>query len=427
MPSNLLSDIVDTVFSLDKKHFGFSELRQLLVPAKDEIKGYPCVVTQGAHSFAVKVIPLDNHYSLETHPALIELMVLKLLSMYPEETPHVVHHFKEFLAQNNKSSLTLFPLKRMRHDIHDDSLVLVTEFVKGESLDNLVGTAVAPNTSLSDLEWKVIIFGVLWSLAIFQERFLFLHNDCHSGNVLIALSETPSVGVDKYKWYAKKKCTTFTLPATKVSPKLWDFEFSQCYMDDLVPHNEFNDDHDHIPDDFNPHYDTHLFLTSLLELNIPSSVRDFVLSVFPVYLIPSKYLNVPSPAPAEDSIYSDDDRVSEISEADTFYSTNEELHSENDEDENDIEENDIEETDEDSESDISVDESKDPSLLDGGRLTNACYDNVKHLLPTPLHLLFKHPFFEEFRIEGGKDVRDTFRFQSDEGDPNRKTKPWTRF
>ena len=70
-------------------------------------------------------------------------------------------------------------------------------------------------------------------------------------------------------------------------PKLSDFEFATTYDEKLRLKNDFfKQTEDNIPHDFNPYYDMHCFLTSLLNWIIPDRLRELILSLYPEEVLP---------------------------------------------------------------------------------------------------------------------------------------------
>jgi len=283
----------DMTFDPEKANFGFKRMEQLFPVVQDEIKGYPCVAYDKFSDpikFGIKVIPLELKYENSTHPCRIEIALLKefteLVTSYV--TPHITFFFKEMSVSNKKKALTRFPLKSLRKEIFKNSNVLVAEYVPGGSIEEWIQEQ--PN--ITEKQWKFIIFSVAWTLLVLQDSYKFLHNDFHYGNILVDTSIDPT---DKsiYQYELNKndesEPTVFNVQNVGLLPKLWDFEFASTYTDD--PRTRFKNDffketEESIPNDFNPYYDLHCFLTSLLELDIPDRLRDFILSWYPEEVLP---------------------------------------------------------------------------------------------------------------------------------------------
>lgn len=442
---------LNLIFDPKKKHFGFQNAQLLLAPPKNEIKGFPLKVSSTDTDFLIKILPLDLRYPLDSHPSLLEIYVPKLLNQFRTESPHVVHIFNSIFVRNNASALTSYPIKNYHGEIYEESAVLMAEFVNGgcieRYIDKLSNDNVSPKLNklpISESDWKNIIFQILWTIAIFQDKFEFMHNDFHAGNILVQLLDNPKDFV-KYKWYAKRNCITFTLPLSRFQTKITDFEFSQCFVNDnltanLYP-NDFCFDHSDIPEYFNPHYDTHFFLTSLLEFDIPASIRKFIISLFPTYIIPS-FSGASGASP--DSVHSSFSNYTDTQSSDnTFYKTDQDFSLPTPEPEHEPRNDDdslsgsstsrrrhsIDSFDSQSQyTDTDSTQTDEDAYIKRGRLLNDKYDLIKHLLPSPLQLIFCHPFFEEYRTEGSPDiiVQDTFRYHSSHGGDPRKIRklPW---
>jgi hypothetical protein len=239
--------------------------------------------------FAIKVIPLENRYEKHIHPSHLEVTYLKELTALVRNyhTPHIAYHFEHFEVKNNTKALTCFPLKEFRHELFKDTLILVAEFVSGGSLEEWIQTD--ETAVIADGVWKYIIFSIAWTMYILQDKYRLMHCDLHFGNILIdtCISSQDKLPME-YRLNVDGKQRIFHVPQLGVLPKAWDWEFTHTHNDSIkgVYPNRFGAKEDNIPGYFNPVYDLHCFLASLLEMNIPTSVRDFILSLYPPELIP---------------------------------------------------------------------------------------------------------------------------------------------
>ena len=186
-------------------------------------------------------------------------------------------------VRNTQSAITKFPLKLIQKRIFPTCNVLVSEFVPGGSIEDFIDK-MEPSVE----QWRFICFSIIWTLCVLQDKYRFMHNDCHYGNVLIDDSINPednTVLAYKLTLPDTQSCTYF-VKNCGIIPKIWDLEFSNVFRGIKLPFNEFSGNGDSMPHDFNPYYDLHLFLTGLLELNIPQKIRDFILDIYPPELIP---------------------------------------------------------------------------------------------------------------------------------------------
>ena len=135
-----------------------------------------------------------------------------------------------------------------------------------------------------------------------------MHNDFHFGNILI---DTSIKEGGSFKYVINN--TNFYIPNYGFIPKLWDFEYTMVYSNNLACHpNKFvlgplqydsknhktiedldlldlgtNDDPLNVPLQYNEVYDLHYFLTSLLELyDFPNSIKIWIRGLYPEVLIP---------------------------------------------------------------------------------------------------------------------------------------------
>lgn len=291
------------IFDADKINFGFRRMDQLLDVSEDAIKGYPCVAYNrlcDPVKFGVKLIPLENRYPLQDHPCHLEAKVLRAATelVRSGETPHIAYFFDSFNVGNKKKAVVRFPLKALKDEIYSSSDVLVAEYVPGGCVDEWVDEQ--PN--ITEKQWKYVIFSVAWTLHVLQDKLRLHHNDFHCGNVLIDTSIDPC---DKsyYQYVLDKidgESLVFNVQSCGVLAKLWDTEFAASYDEQRTFRNNFyKDNEEDIPHEFNPYYDLHCFLMSLLRLPIPSRLMDFICSIYPKEVIP------PAPELTTQDSYSD--------------------------------------------------------------------------------------------------------------------------
>ncbi len=394
-----------------KKDFSFGRVKGLFPIRDDEVKGFPCIAydtISDVMKFGIKVNPLQSKYPLTEHPTHLEARIMRLLQNRLKETPHITSYFGDRDMPNNCRGLTDFPLKYMSKRIHRTSNVLLTEYVTGGSLDSLWRN---DKLDLTLPRMKYVVFGILWTLAILQDRHQFMHNDCHHGNVLLDTAfDTSEKTYVKYTWKDPKNKVSqeFYIPFPGVMAKLWDFEFANVFRNGgkAIFHNPFTDDHLHIPPGFNRIYDAHYFLTSLLEIDIPDELRHFIMTVYPPELIPKEFVHSheSSSRPISDnSSYtslgssnsntsSSPTESSSVDSEDMYYKTDEEMSSTDDEESSSAD------GDESSSSTDTADTTteSEPVLVDDGRIINTAYPHIDlKRTPTAVSLLF-HPFFAEY-------------------------------
>jgi serine/threonine protein kinase len=291
--------------------FGCTELTQLTkVKNTSEIKGYPFKgrIKSVKIPIGIKVVPNETKYDKKEHPSYLEFMFLKMLTedvLEKNVSPHITYYLGQQKVSNRCRALKVLNLKRLEVEekIRSNSHILLSEYVDGGSLDNWIYNLYEADHEVSDIQWKGIVFQLLYTISVLQEKYRMMHNDFHYGNILMDTSIQKG-GYFVYKWKGK----TFYVPNSGFIPKLWDFEFSMVYdpKSNFYP-NKFvfgahdfdtktqtaralySDDDDaqnNVPISYNEVYDVHYFLTSLLDLYISQEVFDWILSLYPKELIP---------------------------------------------------------------------------------------------------------------------------------------------
>ena len=378
--NSIKNDILHKKIKIDKEavNFGFNSMKQLVkVKNTTQIKGYPFKVDVNSNlSIGLKVVPLDIIYDSNEHPTKLEFLILDFLTencVNNNISPHFVYCLGSNVIINKAKAIEHLNLRKLekKKKIRNYSNIIMTEFIEGESLD----TWVYNSNEISDKQWKIIVFQLIYTILIMQKLYKLNHNDFHYGNILMDTSIKP----ENYFVY-KIDSKLYYIPNTGIIPKLFDFEFAMVYSskipntypnkfilenynydikkhvatlkDDLQDSDESDSDSDfnNVPYNFSEFYDLHYFLTSLLDLYISEELFNWILKLYPSEIIP----------PNEDNT----EESCKNSENDNSYETYSE---------------------------------EDDEFLYKGRLINGVENQFQ--LPTPISLLIDSGFFNEFLIK----------------------------
>ena len=405
------------VFDEGKEKFGLDEFTQLMkVKNTSEVKGYPFKGWKNSDpfKFGVKIVPIETKYDKTNHPCHLESIFLKELTdlvVNKKVSPHITHFLGSFKVSNKCRALKMLNLKKLEVEerIRTHSIVLVSEFVSGGSLDNWIFNQYENDKSITDVQWKAIVFQLIYTIAVIQTKYRMMHNDFHYGNILVDDAIKPG-GYFVYTIDNK----TYYIPNTGVIPKLWDFEFAMAYSNTIegVYPNKFivgkyeydaknhvtivpdqnepintddTDDDCNVPLNYNEFYDLHYFLTSLLDLYISQELFDWIMSLYPEELIPEEELS-------ETGTNTESDTESNDTESNGTESNGTES--------NGTESNGDTDTTVDTTGDTTVDTEGDTEeeemYLVSGRMINGV--EKKFTLPTPLTAL-SHDFFSSFLVK----------------------------
>ena len=292
---SIKSDIDSGILTFDpiKENFGFEFMDQLFDVSEDEIKGYPCICynkISDSLKYGVKIIPLENNFEKDSHPANVEIELLKEFTKLVDDciTPHITYYLASSVVSNKKKALVKFPLKSFREDIYSSCNVLISEYVSGGSIEEWIKQQV----NIEKKHWKYIIFSIVWTLMVLGDRYHFMHNDFHYGNILI--DTDISVKNKKNTQYilttTSNEVLKFNIPNVSINAKVWDLEYSRTFKDHnnfkALTNDFFKEDEEDIPSYYNSYYDLHYFLISILELDIPADIREFILKNYPKEVIP---------------------------------------------------------------------------------------------------------------------------------------------
>ena len=344
--SNISREIRKRRFILDESvpNFGFDKMSLLTkVDNVFQVKGYPMVASKVTSKIlkgvkvGLKIVPIETKYPKDEHPSSLEIIALKELTkeiVCKNVSPHIAYYLGSQKVPNKCKALKFLNLKRLEVEelIRTHSNILISEFIEGNSLDTWVYDIYEDDRTISDEEWRILVFQLVYTLAVIQKKYKLMHNDMHYGNILIDTSLKKEPGqyfvytINGKKYYMKN---------TGYMAKLWDWEFGMVYSDkiqDYYPNKfiigkytfdrkkfitkevELDSDEStefNVPYNYNEIYDLHYFLTSLLDLYISQELFDWIVSIYPDELIPREDS---SDCSSSDNSESELENVSEIKE-----------------------------------------------------------------------------------------------------------------
>lgn len=266
------------------------------------IKPFPFKVTKNSLTYFMKIIPILNEMEkvkntteLNEYESCNEYYIHKkiLTELNLIHVPRLIN--KEcLLIPNDKINIlrkkggndsrktickTLLSVKNnileyTKYDTQPYSIIYATQWVN-ESVDIDTLSEIIPKLSVtedikSDM-WRNIMFQVVYTLYILQKHYKFMHNDFHNNNILI--EETPAGGYYKYE-VELSNCESDTInyyiPNIGYTVKITDFEWSTI---ENHPNPYFEEA---ITDSFSDKTDLFLFVSCLLDCEIPQDLRDFL-------------------------------------------------------------------------------------------------------------------------------------------------------
>lgn len=272
---------------LDSKYNGLTKGKLLKNNTnEDEVKGLPYLCYIEIEPILVKVVPkdLDDHFD----NSYTEIMYLLLLNEFILDTgmspciPALYHYFID--VPNDSKCLSHIPFKKIKkkNKIKETSNIFFCEYFLEKDIDSWVENNYE---EITENHWKSIIFQVIYTLAILQDQFHFMHNDLHPGNILIG-----TVIPDTHLTF-KLHDNVYYVENTGYIAKLWDFEFSNMFKEEYYECKNIVE----FEIGYNPSYDPHVFLKGLLQIeSLPINTRLFIEGLYPqelLYTSSSKIVN----------------------------------------------------------------------------------------------------------------------------------------
>jgi hypothetical protein len=259
------------------------------------------------NDYAVKIVAYPkkanygNVYDIR-RPENAEIMMLRILSYFviTKQTPHIVlpvgtfnTNIKPFLSLSDKQYVNSkkydeFLKKYKKGDYHSNVSVLISEWANGSDLLEFLRKNYK---DLKSLDWKVIFFQLISTLAIIQVKYpSFRHNDLKANNILVHHIPKSDGRRNLFKYNVNGK--KYGIPNIGFQIKIWDFDFA-CIpgiVDNLKVSADWTDKINVKPEE-NKYYDLHYFFSTLTkkgffpqfwsEPEIPEKIRSFVKRVIP--------------------------------------------------------------------------------------------------------------------------------------------------
>jgi hypothetical protein len=261
------------------------------------IKPFPFKVTKNNKTFFMKIIPVLNEMekvtpltSLETYSSCNEYYIHKKIidELNLIHVPKLLNN-ECYLLSNDKINIlrtsgnrrtickTLMNVKKCiieysKYDTQPYSIMYATQWIN-ESIDIDTLSEIIPKLSISNEQksdiWRNIIFQVLYTLYILQKKYKFMHNDFHNNNILI--EETTPGGYYKYEIEGLNgEVINYYIPNIGYIVKITDFEWATI---ENYPNSYFEEQ---IVDTFCDKIDLFLFVSCLLDCDIPSDLQGLI-------------------------------------------------------------------------------------------------------------------------------------------------------
>jgi hypothetical protein len=242
---------------------------------------------------AFRIMGISTHYpNNDQHPVNFEILLYHKLNKLVDKdiTPHIVYLYKSIVCDfddvlgNYNENITYKIKSEIKKGHLDNKInILMLEF---GSLGTILGFIKKRLSKLID--FKVLFFQVISTLVTIQYHIPnFIHGDLHCKNTIIQrelygylLNELKG-GKPKYIKY-KIFEKDFYIPWTGFTAKIFDFDLSNCNELKNAKMEENYIKRCGLTGDYNPVFDYHLFLNSLMHdkdkynnPNIPTEVFDF--------------------------------------------------------------------------------------------------------------------------------------------------------
>lgn len=247
----------------------------------------------------LKIIPKlksDLHGLPEVgHPANAEKRLLKLFTkelVLKNITPNIAIYYSGMECniysekiQHLPESYNIANLRPMNGKVK----MIFAEYIEGLGFADFIRTYFSKkNASGSESISKLqsILFQLLFTLLILQERYNFMHNDLHGQNVL--LKRTYNKKSDRKYWVYNLNKRKYYVPDLGFQVKLWDFDFSRTFKGKIIKNTKVDSGYYlkyGIVSEFNYAYDYFYLLSEIKRIN-SKKLKDFLKRIG-IFRVPS--------------------------------------------------------------------------------------------------------------------------------------------
>lgn len=282
----------------DLPHFGAKSLERLFIDKYSDVenqKRSPILFKliykskRDGPAYFAKMVGLEKERGKvhHHHPGFIERDFLRLIrqeQLLQRNTPFLPALIADVECPATAVACRALPTRLPAQQIWNHMVVTMIPFYDAVDIYSFVETESVENI-------RQILFAVMWTLMILQDKYQFVHNDLHGYNVLARKHVLP---LPPRQFKLGENCV-FKLPSSSFEPMIIDFEHCDIHKPELdFPLNQ-NGKHYNAsqtnPDFFDPHCDLHNFITSILMIeSAPKEINDFLMSLYPTPLYPLQVL-----------------------------------------------------------------------------------------------------------------------------------------
>ena len=258
----------------------------------------------GKHKFALKVTAYkktgDNGNNIANikRPENVELRMSSILSSFVLDgyTPHInvcigycLCDIKEFICHpdvplSDKHKYSVFLQNYEKKQFEENVLVTISEWANAGDLHEFLKEN---HKDMTKLQWKIILFQVIFTLHIIHCKFPnFRHNDLKINNVLVNY-EGKYKNTNKKATYIATNNLHFSIPLnTCISSKIMDFDFSciEKYVENEKVNTKWTDKIN-VNKQENKYYDIFFFFKTLTlyidKAYIPDEILSFIYEIIP--------------------------------------------------------------------------------------------------------------------------------------------------
>jgi hypothetical protein len=263
---------IDKLIKFNEENLGFKDCKLLIKKIPSELRGVPYVYYNKLSEnikYSIKFIPIlgGDEYDTPECKLLREFSKLNLINI-----PFYFGNYKLNINSNKIKKQHNFEKYHRKEEIREKCILLVTEYLHGGDLENFADQILDVKEEKDQINiWYSILFQIVFTLAILQDKYKFNHNDLHFNNILIDDTIEPG-GYLQYKLKTKDGEKTFNIYNYGFIVKIWDMEFSSINNNTNELSKMNSELYGNMPVVYDKYYDLHYIINNLIDLPLPDEI-----------------------------------------------------------------------------------------------------------------------------------------------------------
>jgi len=177
-----------------------------------------CKNKKKCNKIIAKIID-DDH---EKEPEILRLLTKNIVMK--DVSPNIAVYYSHIKCDNNSRLISSYKFNESFNKNKYKTSILFTEYIDGITLDDWLRKSHSLEEHLS------ILFQIIYTLSVLQEKYKLVHNDLHGSNIMLKKTK----GIKNSYWIYNYKGKTYYIPDIGYQVKIVDFGLSSIYKKNII-------------------------------------------------------------------------------------------------------------------------------------------------------------------------------------------------